>query len=488
MNTCCFGFLGKAPARSNGVTNGHHGKGIVPADRARLQQLLRSGRLVHPMQEASANFADLAHALALCCGLAPERRVRESHADALAEQLGGTARRHLVFVLCDGMGSSILERHLVPGSFLRKRNDPERLLSVFPATTPAALTTLATAAWPGIHGQPGWDLRDQKGCEFPTKPTTGPVQLRVLHARVTDMRSNRPAEEFGFSEKDVFVAQPWTDLGKSHRHMLYVNAYNGTGFTNWYQGPHKESVRTIPETAMDTLGTPEGSTKALEYFHDAVDGVVAGVKEAEKQGWQSYIYLYTAHPDKHMHPLGVEHPEVAKVVQGIDAELERLWTELHAYDASMVVTADHGHVSVPPSSMVTLPDDLLECLEYANIGVHGKGRHAYFHCRCGRQTEFEERWGTYSRLRDNFLLLTVEAAASEGLFGPQAPLPEVRPRLGDFVAISLGAETLITPEEAANFRDGCSARCQGAHGSLLPEELRIPFILCTPEQCVTCTG
>ena len=56
---------------------------------------------------------------------------------------------------------------------------------------------------------------------------------------------------------------------------------------------------------------------------------------------------------------------------------------------------------------------------------------------------------------------------------------EVRPRLGDFVAISVGKKTLVTPSEVENFRNPC--RCQGAHGSLLAEEMCIPFILLSPD-------
>jgi hypothetical protein len=41
-------------------------------------------------------------------------------------------------------------------------------------------------------------------------------------------------------------------------------------------------------------------------------------------------------------------------------------------DACVVVTADHGHVSVQPEDMLVLPDIIVECLEYANVGVHGK--------------------------------------------------------------------------------------------------------------------
>ena len=64
----------------------------------------------------------------------------------------------------DGMGVNLLQQHLAPEHFLRAAVDRSStsLRAVFPATTPAALTTLATATWPGQHGLPGWDLRDQK--------------------------------------------------------------------------------------------------------------------------------------------------------------------------------------------------------------------------------------------------------------------------------------------------------------------------------------
>jgi len=132
--------------------------------------------------------------------------------------------------------------------------------------------------------------------------------------------------------------------------------------------------------------------------------------------------------------------------------------------------------------MVSLPDEVLACLEYANVGVHGKGRHAFLHCRNGRRQALENCWSRYPRLRDSFLLLTIEEAAAEGLFGPEPPRPDVRPRMGDYVAISLGADTIVSPSEAEKWREGPEARCQGAHGALTKEELKIPFVLCTPGQ------
>eukprot|EP00928_Gymnodinium_smaydae_P029306 TRINITY_DN22102_c0_g1_i1.p1 TRINITY_DN22102_c0_g1~~TRINITY_DN22102_c0_g1_i1.p1 ORF type:complete len:475 (-),score=38.88 TRINITY_DN22102_c0_g1_i1:235-1659(-) len=455
-------------------------QGLPMESRKRLCALFSQGRLVRPLQEKAQSFADLAHALALCCGVAPSHAVRKAHAEKLASEIGGTQRKHIITFLCDGMGTSVLDQCLDSSSFLRKHNDPNRLVAVFPATTPAALTTLATGSWPGQHGAPGWELRDQKGCEF-HDDSRQPVQIQVLNSRIVDVRTHRPVAELGWDNlDDVFVVPPWVTVGELSRKVKFISAYQCSDFTNWYQGSYAQSGGSIEDTAYDTLGKPEGSEQALRFFDAAIDQVHQSVQEAEREGWNTYIYVYFAHPDKHMHALGTRHPEVYNVVRGIDSRLAGLWDKLKNLDASLVVTADHGHITVDPPEMISIPDALLDCLEYANVGVLGKGRHGYFHCRSGRSDEFERLWAEHPVLRDNFLLLSIDDAAEEGLFGPDPPVPQVRPRLGDFVSVSLGAQTLVTPKEAKSIRDCSNPTCRGAHGSLSPEEMRIPFVLLTP--------
>lgn len=93
---------------------------------------------------------------------------------------------------------------------------------------------------------------------------------------------------------------------------------------------------------------------------------------------------------------------------------------------------------------------------------------------------FRQRWQTHPVLLEHFILLTVEEAIENGLFGPSCMRCQVRPRLGDFIAISTGMKTLVKPSEADKFKSSC--RCQGAHGSLLPDEMSIPFVLLVPPQ------
>lgn len=341
------------------------------------------------------------------------------------------------------MGSSCLENAFdgdKEDSFLIENNQRARLRAVSPSTTPAALTSLATASWPGRHGMPGWNLRDKSGCDFPSDSAGPVVQLLVLSDHIRDAKSGKLANKMGFESWDkVFVEKPWSRClyqSNAPRKMIYINAYNGDDYQNWSQGGASEGTdfsswqmgcdftnnndislfdtAKIEETAFDTLGEPKGSTDAINFLRDGINAALAKISQAEHRGEATFTYLYTAHPDKHMHSLGVEHEEVKKVIKGIDSEIKRFWKILAdrdaliarnsfdrfdtkqerdlgdhssriAVDATVVVTADHGHVSVEPEQMICLPQNIVECLEYANIGVHGKVR---FGCknRMQRQT------------------------------------------------------------------------------------------------------
>lgn len=217
--------------------------------RARLHQFYRDGALLAPFlpdSKTTASFADLACALADCCGVKvyePDEKEEDGvevkngdsdrvdniakkiqklnnanakprnldRVEQLYKEFGGREQDHIIFILCDGMGTGVIEAHLDSegptvksplieiiavkkddtnpaedihtiskqscqdsNSFLLTHNNPERLRSIFPATTPAALTTLSTGVWPGQHGAPGWELRDQKKCEFGVSPMTLP--------------------------------------------------------------------------------------------------------------------------------------------------------------------------------------------------------------------------------------------------------------------------------------------------------------------------
>ena len=65
--------------------------------------------------------------------------------------------KNVVTILCDGMGSNILDRMLDKDSFLIK-NRLKTITSVFPATTVAATLSMLTGLNPCETGMLGWDM------------------------------------------------------------------------------------------------------------------------------------------------------------------------------------------------------------------------------------------------------------------------------------------------------------------------------------------
>ena len=65
--------------------------------------------------------------------------------------------KHIVFVLFDGMGSYVLDKHLSKNSFLQ-RNKQDDISSVFPPTTAAATTAFLSCHNPNETAWLGWHL------------------------------------------------------------------------------------------------------------------------------------------------------------------------------------------------------------------------------------------------------------------------------------------------------------------------------------------
>src|SRR3990172_3184585 len=118
-------------------------------DLERVLGWFESGALLHPSAEAP-NTVDLSRALASLAGVGGLEM--SPAALQLAELIGEAG--HYVFVLVDGLGMNLIEEQPT-GAFLRNHLALE-LRAVFPATTAAALTSLATGLWPAEHAVPAW--------------------------------------------------------------------------------------------------------------------------------------------------------------------------------------------------------------------------------------------------------------------------------------------------------------------------------------------
>ena len=396
-------------------------------DLERVRGWIDTGRLLPPSADLP-NPVDLARVLATRGGV--EGVEAGAGGAAIADTIAPAA--HCVFVLVDGLGLELLER-LPPDAFLRRRCVLE-LRAVFPSTTAAALTSLATGEWPASHGVPAW---------WTYLPEW---QLTATVLPFVERFSERPLPELGVSAERVFVAAPLLP-----RYEVAVRSF---------------LPRRIAESAYSAYVRGTTPVRGYGKLADGVDAVLDFVRGA---GAPTFSYLYTEQVDAAAHSDGPEAGSVRSALAEVDGELERLASELAGW-ARIVVSADHGMLSVPDGgkSILRPGDELLELLV---VPPFGEPRVPFFLPRPEQRERFQACFG--ERFGDRFALLTQEEAAALQLFGPLPPSAELRARFGDFIALAERSHVLIYQEEA----EGGAASLRGYHAGLTPTEMRIPLIV-----------
>jgi hypothetical protein len=389
-----------------------------------VEKLLAEGALCAPMGEGQ-NAVDLVRAIASLCGAAEQPL--GAGAQELASAIG--LHDHIVLVLVDGLGAAQLDAASGCGFLASHRARTVR--AVFPSTTAAALTTLASGRWPAAHGVLGWWLHLEDR------------DLSITSLPFVERSSGRPLDQLGVAAAEVFP------------------------FKSILPGFRRDVATLIREGLVESVYTRHcaGGTARIGYA-SLEDAFTAAARRIETAPAPSFTYLYLPHYDALCHEHGVGDPRCAAALSAIDAGLAGL-AERCAGRARLVVTADHGLVDVPDAARVRLcgGDPLLGRL---CCPPSGERRVPFFHVRAGEEERFADEFS--ERAGERFALLTSAQAADLGLLGPSTVSGVARSRLGTFVGIPAGPA-------AVEYEEPGAPRHIGLHGGLSPEEMNVPLAL-----------
>ncbi|RLT26145.1 MAG: hypothetical protein DWI48_06780 [Chloroflexi bacterium] len=401
----------------------------MSTDLERLRTKFASGALTHP-RGSVPSVVDLAAAFWVAAGadVSPS-----DAASAMRERIG--TPRHLVLVIADGLGLDLLES-MPAASFLWQHVAGEAR-TVFPSTTAAVLTSLHTARWPGEHGVIGhWLL--------------GPRDVGSINVLPYTRRGDQSdLDAIGVQVDEVFQSPAL--LGRGERDALFV------------------LPERIVRGRFSEFSAGAGERIGYRSLGDGVDAVLTHIRGAVRD---TCTVLYLSRIDDAAHEHGPTHLEVVGEVRALDAEMQRLASELGGEDARIVLTADHGHLPVPQgASRVLRGDD--DIGRYLRTAPTGDARVAYFHLERVDEVEafssaFRERWG------EQFVLLTPDEVIAEGLLG-EVVTSTARARLGDAVAISLGPDVLEFRPVGGKADPRLTLRSQ--HSGLTAAEMRVPFVV-----------
>ena len=398
-------------------------------DAERLLAAFDDGTLVRPSAGA-LNLVDLARALASIAGV-PDVALADG-AREIASAIGEP--RHVVFMLVDGLGANMLAAER--GATFLNAHTQHRLQTVFPATTSVALTSLATVEWPARHAVTGW---------WTHLPAIGAAATVLPYLRRSD---DRPLTELGVTPEQAFPLP--SVVARMARETLCVQPEriaNSVYSRYWFAGRASRGYRTLG---------------------DAVDAVI---EHTQAPGGPTYTYLYVPRVDIAAHEYGVDGPETRAALLEVDRHAERLAAAL-AGEGRLVLTADHGHLAAPAGARhrIAKQDGLRDRLECAPAG---DPRVIHFHVRAGEHQRFRQDFDAH--FGRHFVLLTTDEVEQLELLGPGTFSAETRRRLGDFVAISLGANILGYEGPDAGSIEMLQQTSH--HSGLTPDEMHIPLVL-----------
>jgi hypothetical protein len=329
-------------------------------------------------------------------------------------------------LLVDGLGASALSDHATYAPFLTSlaaQPASRTITSVFPTTTPIALTSLGTGLTPGEHGITGLLMRLPDGTRVNTLALPSPVDLATLQPRPTSFERAAAA-----------------------------------GVTVTRVGPRR----------FDGNGLTQAGLRGGDYAAAETTLVrVAAAGAAVRRGDRSLTYVYYGDLDATGHRQGCTTAAWRAELRAVDAFVEQLSDELPA-DATLLVTSDHGMLDVGPDDrwdVATTPE-----LDAGTELVGGDLRGVHVWVRPGAAADVLAAWRAV--IGEHFWVGSRDEAVSTGLFGPTVT-PEALGRIGDVVCAALGGRNLVDsrvmpPEVLA---------LVGMHGGLTPAEVEVPLLV-----------
>ena len=312
------------------------------------------------------------------------------------------------------------------------------LTSILPSTTSTALPTLWSGLSPAEHGMVGYELWLRE---------YGVVANMITHS---PFRVPGRLEEAGF---DPATALPGPTLG----------ARLAEGGVKSYAFQHY----TIANSGLSRLFLKDSEVKPFGSAAELMTNLKALLETGE--GGKRFVGVYWGGVDHLSHVYGPDDARPALEFVHFSRALEdflidRLSPETRRRTL-LLLAADHGQIHTPKDPFYDLGShgSLARRLQ---MHPTGENRLAYFYIRPGQAEAVREYLDR--TFMGRFVQFDPGFAIEKGLFGPGAPHPRVRDRMGDLAAAPLGDAYLWWGDEESPIF--------GRHGGMMPEEMLVPFV------------
>lgn len=346
------------------------------------------------------------------------------------------ARPRICLLLVDGLGWRSLQAHRADAPFLSSLlPGREPIATGFPATTAAGLAALGTGLPPGEHGVVGYSFAAGKD-----ELLNALGWHRQGKGRPVDLRERVVPEEF----------QP--------RPTTFERAA-GAGVAVTLVGS-----RDLEGSGLTRAVLRGGRFRAAHSLGDLTNHVLDALTADER------VLCYTYHPD--LDALGHVYGPGSRPWRHQLAYLDHLAARIAAglpADGLLVVTADHGMVTVAEQDRVDFDTEPALQAGVHLLGGEPRARHVY--TDDGAAGDVRQAW--QELLGERAVVVAREEAIAAGWFGPGVAA-HVRPRIGDLVVAARETTAVIRSQAERRL-----SRFTGQHGSLTADEQLVPLLAAT---------
>jgi hypothetical protein len=375
----------------------------------------------------------------------------ESGRARLPIELPVTSPKHVLCFFVDGFGFDHLlaYRNEVPFlARLAEKADVFPITSVFPSTTPAALTAIHTGLTPQEHGLPEWTVYFE---EFDRIIETFPFRAHLTHGRETLLEIGGTPEML-YEGPTIYEALQ--DAGV-RPYVLTSEDYAESAYSRMVQ----RGANVVPIRDSD-------------HLFDEIERLLA-LDEP------SYIFAYWSEVDSVEHVFGPGTPEHRDALQRLSTHLEERLVPLTSRDDAsetlFLLTSDHGQSPIANEDIIYLNDYLPLEENYYRPTPGGKGirptgapHDVFLFIHREKLTETVEY--LCRELKDKAAVLSIDDAISRGLFGLNDSSARFRRRIGDILILPYeGYHVWYRHLPDAHFGQ------RGIHGGLSEREMIVPF-------------
>lgn len=336
---------------------------------------------------------------------------------------------NIILLIIDGMGYEYVQKEGKNTFFQKYLQD--RLTSIFPSTTAAAITAYSTGLSTQQHALTGWFIYFKEiaiaaiGLPFVARAANTPLQL--------------PA-----------------------KHLL--------NFPNLYDNIERTSYYIVPRNLKNTAATDVLAGKSNRLGYKNLRGFGRHIiQTVNKNNSAKYIYAYWSNFDKLCHLYGAGGNNTKQHFFELNEFVTYLSNKLANSNSLLIVSSDHGMLDIKPQNTIYMADHP-KLAETLVMPLSGEPRIPYCYVKASRRDDFLEYMT--KNLAHAFKVKKSCDLIEENYFGLGWENTNLRDRIGDYA---------LLPKADYVFKDGVMGEkihdFIGYHAGLSSQEMYIPLII-----------